>query len=75
MTTDQIHLSVVRVMWVISDLQAKKGPKSHKNGNPRMPIFTGCAYFMESWNVGNQFLNELGNEARSFSNLASYPGH
>ena len=30
----------------------EKGPKSHKNGNPRMPILTGCAYFYDTGNLG-----------------------
>ena len=59
MTTDQIRLSVVRVMWVISDLHAKKGPKSHKNGNPRMLILMGCAYFMDPGMSGTNFRMSL----------------
>ena len=69
----------------------KKHPKSHKNGNPWMPIFMGWAYFHNTENPGMsgtlvlaqtvdtraflQFSNELGKEAGSFSYLASYPGH
>ena len=69
----------------------KKCPKSHKNWNPRMPIFMGWAYFHVTENPRMsgtlvlaqtvdtraflQFSNELGKEAGSFSNLALYPGH